>query len=69
MTYKIEVLTKTANPISCEIVEVWQPLRPSNGAPYKFNTERDAERVFNSTFPRGSKARLENKVRIVKYRN
>jgi hypothetical protein len=67
MIYKIEVLTKTVNPISREIVEAWEPIHPSNGAPYTFDTEQEAKRVFNSTFPRGSKARLENKVQIVKY--
>ena len=69
MRYQIEILVKTVNPISCEIVEAWQPLRPSNGSPYTFETEREAERAFNSIFPRGSKARLENEIRIVKYEN
>ena len=67
MIYKIEVLIKTTNPISCEIVEDWKPIKPTNGAPYEFKTEREADSVFNSTFPRGSKTRLENKARLVKY--
>ena len=66
MSYRIEILTKTVNSAGV-IVEVWRSLRPTNGSPYVFDTEKQAELVFNSCYPRGSPARIECKARIVKY--
>ena len=50
-------------------IEVWQAMRPINCAPYRFDTEKQAESAFNLCYPKGSKARIENKARIVKYEN
>ena len=61
--YKIEVLVKSTNPISFEIVENWTPIRPTNGAPYEFKTEREAEAMLNICYPKNDRAR------IVKYEN
>ncbi len=68
MHYKIEVLTKTAD-LSGAIVETWVPLRPTNGAPYTYPTEREAESILNMCYPTGSKARVEGRARVVKYEN
>ena len=66
MSYRIEILTKTVDSTGA-IIEAWRMLRPNNGSPYVFDTEKQAELVFNSCYPRGSKARAECKARIVKY--
>lgn len=63
MHYQIEVLVKTTNPISCEIVENWKPIRPTNGAPYEFKTEREADRILHICYPKNDRAR------VVKYEN
>ena len=68
MVFKIEVLTKTVDSAGA-IVESWRPLRPSNSGPYVFETEREAEAVFNMCYPRGSVARVNGAARIVEYRN
>jgi len=66
MSYRIEILTKTVNNAGV-IVEVWRSLRPNNGSPYVFDTEKQADLIFNACYPKGSKARIECKARIVKY--
>jgi hypothetical protein len=68
MVFKIEVLIKTVDSTGA-VVEIWRPLRPSNGGPYVFETEKEAEAVFNMCYPRGSKARVNNAARVVQYRN
>ena len=68
MHYKIEVLIKSTDSNGA-IVESWQAMRPINCAPYRFDTEKQAESAFNLCYPKGSKARIENKARIVKYEN
>jgi len=68
MGYRIEVLTKTVDRAGA-IVEEWRPKRPSNGPPYVFETEKEAESIFNMCYPRGSIARVNGVARIVKYEN
>lgn len=68
MHYRIEVLTKTVDKAGA-IVEEWRPMRPSNGPPYVFETEKEAESIFNMCYPRGSVARVNGAARIVEYRN
>jgi hypothetical protein len=63
MHYKIEVLIKSTNPISCEIVEDWKPVRPVNGAPYEFKSESEADKILNICYPKNDRAR------VVKYEN
>jgi len=63
MHYKIEVLIKSTDPISYKIVEDWKPIRPVNGAPYEFKTEREAESMLNICYPK------DNRARVVKYEN
>lgn len=69
MHFRIEILEKTVNPISCEIVEAWKPVRPSNGFPYEFKTEREAEAILNICYPKGSPVRSMNRARVVEYNN
>lgn len=64
MRYFIEVLIKTVGNDG-SIVENWVKVRPNNGAPYVFDTEKQAEAILNMCYPRGTPTRFNQKVRVI----